>query len=527
MSENNSNKRIAKNAIALSIRTVVATIIGLYTSRVVLQALGIDDYGIFGVIGGVVGMASFLNLSMAGATSRFITFELGRGNHENLNRIFSTALLIHIILAIFVLILAESIGLWFVNNKMNFPPDRMLAVNVLYQFTILSMLVGFTQVPYSATIMAHERMNIYAYTEIANSVLKLGIVFILFTTQTHRLILYSFLTFLLSTSIALFYRFYCIKNFGETRFRLIRDKLILKNMLTFSGYDLYGNMCVVAKAQGQPILLNIFFGVVANAGASFATTVTGAVKGFTYSVLQAFSPRITKQYSAKDYDSMNATMILAIKFSLLCYGAFAIPIYIDTSSLLKLWLGQVPSYSVNFLKLIIIISFIDIITRVNNTAIHATGNIKNISFISGSIFLISPILYWIFLKFFKSGPNIVYKIDIVAIFIIVLLGLMFIHLQIRQLKVFRYIKSIIRSTIPVFATTIIMLVLLKFYPIGQNDKAWKLFIHLIIVTLSELVILGSLSLLVSFNKSERQIIFNSLGAKSKSFLRIFKGQKNY
>ena len=221
------NKRVAKNAIALTFRMVLVTIVGLFTSRIVLQALGVDDYGIYGVIGGVVGMVSFLNTSMAGATSRFITFELGRGNEDKLQKIFSTSLIIHIIIAVVVALLAETIGLWFVNNKMNFPPGRMVAVNVLYQFTIVSMMVNFTQVPYSAAIIAHEKMSIYAYFEIINVTLKLLIVYLLLIVAIDRLILYAALMLAVSVISALIYRFYCIRHFKESHFSWSWDKSIM------------------------------------------------------------------------------------------------------------------------------------------------------------------------------------------------------------------------------------------------------------------------------------------------------------
>ena len=289
------NKRVAKNAIALTLRMVLVTIVGLFTSRIVLQALGVDDYGIYGVIGGVVGMASFLNTAMAGATSRFITFELGRGNDDKLQKIFSSALIIHIALALLVAILAETVGLWFVNHKMNFPPDRMFAVNVLYQFTILSMFVNFTQVPYSAAIIAHEKMNIYAYFEIINVVLKLLIVYLLLVVSSDRLILYAALTLGVSVLSALIYRFYCIRHFKEAKFKFVRDKAIMKEMLSFFGFDLFGNMCAIFRNQSQPIILNLFFGVVANAGSSIAYTITGAIGGLTGSIASAFQQQIVKQ----------------------------------------------------------------------------------------------------------------------------------------------------------------------------------------------------------------------------------------
>lgn len=327
------NKRVAKNAIALTLRMVLVTIVGLYTSRIVLEALGVDDYGIYGVIGGVVGMVSFLNSSMAGATSRFITFELGRGDHVKLRTIFSSALLIHIGIALVVAVLAETVGLWFVNNCMNFPPDRMHAVNVLYQFTILSMFVSFTQVPYSAAIIAHERMSIYAYFEILNVILKLAIVYLLLITDTDRLILYAALLLATNILMAVIYRFYCLRHFPECHFTLTKDRPTVSAMLKFAGLDLYGNMCVVVKSQGQPVILNMFFGVIANAAASIGATVTGVMYGLTSTILQAFRPQIIKQYAAGDIETMTVMMRRSVQFTLLAYFLFAIPFYLKRHGL--------------------------------------------------------------------------------------------------------------------------------------------------------------------------------------------------
>lgn len=227
------NKRVAKNAVALTLRMVLVTIVGLFTSRIVLQALGVDDYGIYGVIGGVVGMASFLNTAMAGATSRFITFELGRGNSDNLRKIFSTALIIHVIIAVIVIILAETFGLWFVNAKMNFPEGRMTTVNILYQFTIISMLVSFTQVPYTAMIMAYEKMNVYAYFEIINVMLKLIVVYLLLLVDVDRLVFYAAMMLAISIISALLYRFYCLRKWKNARLSFVWIRILLSRCWRF------------------------------------------------------------------------------------------------------------------------------------------------------------------------------------------------------------------------------------------------------------------------------------------------------
>ena len=506
------NKRVAKNAIALTFRMVLATLVGLYTSRVVLEALGVDDYGIYGVIGGVVGMASFLNSSMAGATSRFITFELGRGNAERLRTIFSSALIIHVIIALIVAILAETVGLWFVNCKMNFPADRMFAVNVLYQFTILSMFITFTQVPYSAAIIAHGRMSIYAYFEILNVVLKLLIVYLLLIVNSDRLIFYAALLSATNLLMAVIYRFYCLHHFPECHFKITRDKPTITAMLKFAGFDLYGHMCVIAKNHGQPIILNLFFGVVANAAASIALTITGAVCGFTSSILQAFRPQIIKQYSIGKIDQCETAARRAAQFTLLGFSAIAIPVVIETPAILKLWLGQIPQYSVEFVRIIIISSLFSAIININNACIHATGDIKNISFISGTAYLLCPVFSFLWMR--NEGPVVAgYIIDALMLFIVTNLGFFFISKQIPEFAIGKYILSVYRSlfTLCLSLFSIVLLIRklqLGYLAAGENEvNSLHIFLQLISSTLISLTIVVAFAWTIALDKGERKWAF--------------------
>ena len=454
-------------------------------------------------------MASFLNTSMAGATSRFITFELGQRNEDKLKKIFSTALIIHFIIALVVAILAESVGLWFVNSRMNFPPNRMFAVNVLYQFTILSMVVSFTQVPYSAAIIAHEKMSIYAYLEILNVTLKLIIVYLLLIVNTDRLILYAGLILILSVLMALIYRFYCIRHFKECHFSWIIDKPIIKEMIKFAGLDIYGNMCVVVKNQAQPIILNIFYGVVANAGATIALTITGAVSGFTSSVLQAFKPQITKQYAVGRIDLTEYTARCAAQFTIAVYTIIAIPILLETRILLNLWLEEVPIYAVEFIRLIIVNSLLGIMINVTNTCIHATGNIKNISFINGSLYLLCPILSYIWMA--NGGvAESVYIADALIYTIVVIFGWYFIHKQMPLFNISRYIIYIARSLIVLFLSlgfsAFVMILIQNF--IGEKiEKCVSFEIATLSLSIFISVIVGSgFTWLLAFSKQERIIV---------------------
>lgn len=431
---------VTRNAIALTIRMALTTIVGLYTSRLVIEALGISDYGIYSVVGSVVSMAAFLNTSLAGATSRFLIVELEHGDNERLSAIFSTARRMHLMLAISVMALGETVGLWFINTRMNFPDGSAFAVNVLYQFSVASVLVSFTQVPYTATIIARERMSIYAKYEVVNVLLKLVFVLLIVRSSSDRLILYGAAIFGLSLLGSAFFRFYCRRNFNETRVDRGFNRSIFRQMLGFSGYNLFGNMCVALKSQGEPILLNMFFGVVVNAGATIAATVTGAVGGMTTTIAQAFRPHIMKQYAAGNIAGMQKAMQRAVIFTIGALSIVAIPFFFDPDRILRLWLGQVPPYAGVFLRLLIVCALIDVIIYVNTAVLQATGNIRNLSFLTGLVSAGCPLFSWFALK---SGcqPWSLFAINIIGQAIIAIIGWRLIRVQVQGFKAYRYAVS--------------------------------------------------------------------------------------
>ena len=334
-----NNKRIAKNTIMLYIRMFISMVVGLYTSRVVLATLGVEDYGIYGVVGGVVAMMGFLNASMSGATSRFLTFELGRGDKDRLAKTFSSALIVHIAIAIIVFILAETVGLWFLCNKLNIPEGRMEAAHWVYQFSILATMLSITQVPYNATIIAHEKMDVYAYMEILNVTLKLLIVYLLCIGNFDKLILYASLMLAVSILIMMVYRIYAIHQFPEAHFHWIWDKTYLRPLLSFSGWDLYGNACVIARQQGTNFLINIFYGVVFNAASGIATTVQGTISGLAFNIILAFRPQIIKQYAKGNVEDMSKLVGNAVCFTTILFGCMSIPLILETHYIMKAWLG--------------------------------------------------------------------------------------------------------------------------------------------------------------------------------------------
>ena len=505
------NKRVAKNAVALTIRMIIVTVVGLYTSRIILEALGVEDFGIYGIVGGVVGMASFLNNAMAGATSRFITFELGREEEGPLKKVFSTALLIHFLIALTVVVLAETVGLWFLNNKLVIPENRMFAANVVYQFSVASIVIGFTQVPYNADIIAHEKMNVYAYYEIVNVSLKLGIVYLLFLANTDKLILYAGLTFALSVIGACFYRWYCCRNFIEARSYKTFDRGIAKELLAFSSYDLYGNLSFVVKNQGQPIILNLFFGVVANAAASIVEAVSGAISGLTSTITQAYRPQIIKLYASGEINQMTNAMCRSVQFTLFAYAVLAIPFLIETPRILYLWLGQIPPYSVAFLRIIIINSGFGIINTISNAAVHATGNIKRISFISGTLFMMCPVVAYVIFKWLHWPAISMYIVNLANIIIVISISFWIIRVQVRGFQILRYISCVIRCLVAIGLAFFSVLIIRQFVGPSFSMDSYDFLKSVSICVLTFLIgltILVPLALIIAFDKFERLFLWN-------------------
>lgn len=411
-----NTKRIAKNTLMLYVRMLFSMLVSLYTSRVVLNTLGVEDYGIYNVVGGVVGMLGFLNASMSGATSRFLTFELGRGDSIRLKETFSSALIIHISIALIVFVIAETAGLWFLENKLVIPESRMTAAHIVYQLSIFSTMLGITQVPYNATIIAHEKMNVYAYVEILNVCLRLLIVYLLVIGDFDKLILYAILTFGVSMLIMGIYRIYCTRHYKETKFHFIWRKDILKPMLNFSGWDLYGNASVMARTQGVSMLLNLFFGPLMNAAAGIATQVQGAVMAFANNFIVAARPQIVKQYASGEYESMFHLLKNSITLSFTLLSLLSIPLMCETNFVLKIWLGIVPDYAVIFCNYTLLFNIFASISVLLVSVVHATGKIFRPSFINGSLYLlVIPFTYIAFRLGYE--PWVSFLFNVVAVMI--------------------------------------------------------------------------------------------------------------
>ena len=395
MADNQRQNRLIKNTIVLYIRTFITLLIGLYTSRVILNSLGVVDFGLYNVVGGVVGFMSFINSSLAVSTIRFISYDQGiNSTLERLHLTFSTSRLVHWLLAIIILLLAETVGLWYVKNHIVAPIGRETAVLVLYQFTVLTCILNIISVPYNALIVAHEKMGAFAYISIFESFSKLIIAWIICVIGFDRLITYGLLMTLLYITSFGIYRLYCWKHFPETHGKLEYDKQQIKEMATFSLWITNGTLAVAAYTQGLNLLLNSFFGPVVNAARGIAVQVQSAVFSFCSSFQSAAKPQVTKSYAEKDFTYLHKLVINVSNYSFYLIFFISLPIIAETPFILKLWLGTVPDHTVAFVRLTLVVSMLESLKMPLNTSIHATGNIKKFQLLEGTAMLmILPISY--------------------------------------------------------------------------------------------------------------------------------------
>lgn len=393
-STHHNNKRIAKNTMLLYFRMILTMLVTLYTSRVVLNTLGVEDFGIYNVVGGVVVMFSFLNSAMSSATQRFLSFELGKNNIKQFTKVFSMSINIHALIAIIILVLAETIGLWFVNTQLVIPTDRMDAANWVYQCSILAFMVTIMSVPYNASIIAHEKMAAFAYISILEVSLKLLIVFMLQWLAFDKLKLYAVLFLLVAVIIRLVYGLYCKYKIEGCRYVWTADKKLFQTLFSYAGWNLWGNMAAVGMDQGVNILLNIFFGPVVNAARGIAYQLSSAVRMFVSNFQMAVNPQIVKRYAVEDITSMHKLIFVSSKASYLLLLFLGLPLAIEANFVLSLWLGDVPEYTVVFVRLVIVIMLIDSLSGSLITAAQATGRIKLYQTLVGGLLLfIVPISY--------------------------------------------------------------------------------------------------------------------------------------
>lgn len=436
-----NNQQIAKNTILLYFRMIFLMLISLLTSRVILQILGVEDYGIYNIVGGFVSFLGFINGAISSGTSRYITFAIGQKDIDKLNRVISTCKLVHFIIAFIILILGETLGLWFVMNKLIIPESRMMAALWVYHCSIVSVVVMVWSIPYNACIIAHEKMSAFAYISIYEAVMKLIIVLVLMTNYIDKLILYSVLLLCIQISIRLIYTKYCHRHFEESKVDMLYDKKLFLEIISFSGWNLWGNLAAALYTQGVNIVLNIFFGPIVNAARGISVTVQSAVQQFATNFQTAINPQITKSYASGNNDAMYTLVCRSSKFTFILLYAISLPILVETRFVINLWLGQVPNYTVNFIRLMLCICLVDAMANPFMTAAAATGKIKFYQLaISGILLLILPISYIVL--WMGYAPESVFIVHLLITFLAYIVRLFIVRSMINISLVF-YFRSVL------------------------------------------------------------------------------------
>jgi O-antigen/teichoic acid export membrane protein len=436
-----NNRRIAKNTLYLYLRMLLTMGVRLYTSRVVLNTLGVEDFGIYNIVGGVVVLFSFINGSLSSATQRFLNFELGRNDIQETKRVFSMSLTLYIYAAIIVILLAETIGLWFVNTQMNIPSERMNAANWVYQLSILTVCVSFVQVPYYASVVAYEKMSFFAYVAIIEVALRLLVVFLLVYAGFEKLKLYAVLTFLVAVAVFGCYKYYCNAKIDTSRYKYFWNKTLFSKLLNFSGWMLFGAAAGVSATQGVNILLNIFYGVTVNAAMGIANQVNSAVNQFVSNFQTAFIPQITKLYAQGDTEQLRQLIYRSSRFSFFLLFALACPLMLNMDFVLKLWLKTVPEYSSVFCILILIYSLIEAMSKPIAFAIHATGQVKSYNTVMSIALLMNIVFSYIFLKL-GFQPSVVLIINVLVNILCFAIRLLLVR-HFKVLKIRDFIRNVI------------------------------------------------------------------------------------
>lgn len=477
-----NNSRIAKNTIFLYLRTFITMIVSLFTSRVVLNALGVEDFGIWGVLGGLVSMFGFINSSLSSSVFRYLTHAIGTRDNSKINKTYNASILIHVCLAVAIFIICETIGKWFLADKLVVPEAKREMATIVFHIVVLTSCISLLSVPLSSVIISYERMNVFAYMSIFDVVIKLSIACLVYVVNTNKLVWYAIMM-LLSTFLFLgVYYLYVRLNFKNLSFQRVKDSDLFKSILGFSGWSLFGNLAYVGYTQGLNMLINIFFGPVVNAARSISLQIEQTVRTFVGNFQTAVNPQIIKNYAQNELGQMYLLIIRGSKFSLYLLFLFALPIMLETEMILNLWLKQVPEYTVSFCRIMFLIIALETISNSVGIGIVATGNIKRLHLIVGSILLsIVPISYFVL----KTGAPaesvfIVYLlVEIVAVIARLAVANYQIQLPIRKFVLNVMIKPasviLLASLIPFFMHIMLPDGIVKFFAVVIAGGVTSLF----------------------------------------------------
>ncbi|MGM9800106.1 MAG: lipopolysaccharide biosynthesis protein [Muribaculaceae bacterium] len=492
------NKRIAKNTILLYIRMAVLMAVNLYTSRIVLEKLGVEDFGIYTAVAGFVSMFSLLSGSLTTAISRFLTFELGKSSKDNrLNEIFSTSINIQFLIGIIIFLLCETIGLYFLNKEMNIPEARLFAANWVLQFSVITFFINMISVPYNALIIAHERMSVYAYLSIFQGFATLSIAFFIDAFDYDYLIIYSGLLCLVSIILRVIYSLYCNRNFEESEYRWIFRRDLLKEMFGFAGWNFIGASSSILRTQGVNVLMNIYCGPIVNAARGLSMQVNSAVQQFSNSFTTALNPQITKQYASGNNEAAFNLVFQGARFTVYLFSFLAVPLIFGADIILNLWLHEVPYHTVSFVRLVLIYSMIESLSTTLTTLSLATGNIRNYQLFVGGIQLLHFPFAWIVLSM-NISPEWTY---VCAMFVALccLVARLFILRKMVLLPIKSYFSNVILNVLKVLSIAIVLP--MSLYYVLPHDM-----MSFLINSIVSLVALAMSMYFVGCKASERQLV---------------------
>lgn len=493
-----NNKRIVKNTLLLYARMLFIMAITLYTSRVVLSNLGVEDFGIYNVVGGIVTMFTMVSGAMSASISRFITYELGAQNSQKLHEVFSTSVTIQVIFSIILIILAETIGIWFLNHKLVIPEARMSAAFWVFQFSIAAFVINLISVPYNAAIIAHEKMSAFAYISILEAMGKLSIAWLISCASSDKLVLYASLICAMAVVVRIIYGIYCTRNFQECKYRLVFDKSLLSQMFSFAGWNMIGATSAILRDQGGNILINMFGGPIVNAARGIAFQVNNAMLGFVQNFQTALNPQIIKSYASQNYDYMQQLVFQGSRFSYYILFFISFPVLVSTHYILQLWLGIVPEHTVLFVRLVIIFSLFEALSGPLMTAMYATGKVKMYQICVGGLQMLNFPISYVLLKL-GGIPETIMFVAIGVSFICLLARLVMLKSMI-DISPWRFMHN-------VFANCMLTTAAIAVVPLALQPKLQENLFSFIVLTMISLCLSLICILYVGCNKLERKMFF--------------------
>ncbi|MCM1295741.1 MAG: oligosaccharide flippase family protein [Muribaculaceae bacterium] len=499
-----NSKSLAKNTFLLYMRTLLTMVVSLFTSRVVLNTLGFDDYGIYNIVGGFVSMFSILSGVLVSSTQRFMNFELGKKRNSRSYEIFGTAMGIHLGLALLLFLLFETFGLWFINSKLNIPVDRLYAANWVFQCSLITFIVNVLSAPYNATIIAHEKMSFFAYISLLEVCLKLGVAYALYISGFDKLIIYGILLMFIAILIRSIYSSYCTKHFYETKFHISREKSLYKEMTGFASMTFLGRFASILSNQGVNIILNVFFGVTVNAARGIAVQINSAVVKFVTDFTTALNPQITKKYAAGEKDSMIRLCCTGSKISFFLLLLFAVPIIMRTPYILEIWLKTYPVDTIIFVRLTLVISLFTVLSNPLVTGILATGNITKMCLTIGTIHLLTlPLNY---LVLYLGLPSYGVYFVALGIEILLLFTRLIILSKLIKISIFVYVKEVVFRIVPV--------AIISFgFAYYINNCINNTLVGFILISLLTLFVSVSIIFLIGLNQKEKGMIVALIKSK--------------